>query len=69
MFTLAQPMLPEIQAVIDNRNSSLSRSEKELEQLAEARKQKDQVRDWKKALKALSGKGKSRASLTAAHPN
>jgi cell division protein FtsB len=52
-----QLVLPEIQAAIDNLNSSISKAEKELEQLAEQRKQKKAlIKDWKKALKALNGK-------------
>jgi cell division protein FtsB len=52
-----QLVMPEIQAIIDNLNNSISKAEKELDQLAEARKEKKaQIRDWKKALRTLSGK-------------
>jgi cell division protein FtsB len=55
------PLLPEIQVAVENLQASISRAEKELEQLAEVRKQKKaQIRDWRKALKVLNGRGKDK---------
>jgi FtsZ-binding cell division protein ZapB len=54
-----QLVMPEIQAAIDNLQASITKTEKEHEQLAETRKQKKvQIREWKKALRTLTGKEK-----------
>ena len=54
-----QLVMPEIQVAIENLQTSIAQAEEELEQLAEARKRKkEQIRNWRKALKTLNGKDK-----------
>ena len=54
-----QLVMPEIQAAIENLQTSIAQAEEELEQLAEARKQKkEQIRNWRKGVKTLNGKDK-----------
>lgn len=58
---MQQLVLPEIQAVIENLNASITNAEQEIEHLVQERKaKKAQVRQWKQAIAKLNGTGRNR---------